>query len=306
MERDMSNVGEDLMEIAERTKEILGEECYVDVRAVYSCGIAQPGIVIMPLKGQPCMSTVVGINDMAGYGWDITEPDECARELVKMFEENMELLESCGFTKECVVWEKVKGLLYPVLMPLKGNGEILSELVYRKELDFAVAYMVRVKPDEERPWMLVKITKSMFDLWSISKKELHGIAMENLRKEGLAVVEHKRLADSGYVISPEDAAPKGELETGKIYVLSNSTMYYGAAAILDMELLKMLSGGGELYILPIDIHSVLVIKDDKVQEPYCNEAVSMWSGPDSGDTAKFTDHAYCYDGEKNELHGCYG
>ena len=68
MEGYMSNVGEDLMEIAERTKEILGEDCFVDVRAVYSCGIAQPGIFIMPLKDSRACQRLWGLTT-----WGITD-----------------------------------------------------------------------------------------------------------------------------------------------------------------------------------------------------------------------------------------
>ncbi len=296
-----------LNRIAEKIEDILKEECYVDVRQVFSCGITQPGIFMMPLKGLPNMAAVVGIIDMEDYGWDITDPDECAERLVQMYAENMELLEAYGFTRERVIWEKVKDFIYPVLMPFKKNAEILSGLVYRKELDFAVAYMVRVKPNEETPWMLVRITESMFNLWEISGEQLHNTAMENLRREGYFVADYNRMMENPNVVSPEEAAPKGSLEMRKLYILTNRTMYYGEAVILDLELLKMLSGGGNLYILPVEMHGVMVLKDDgKIRECHYNEIVRIMGCSGNEGEARFANHAYCYDGEKNELRECYG
>ncbi len=307
MEEYMNNVGEYLVRIAEKTREILEDGCFVDVRAVYSCGVTQPGILVVPPKGQACMWTVVGINDMAEHGWDITDTDGCAEELVKMFAENKRLLEAHGFMEERVVWEKVEKLIYPYLSHQGEKGELFLETVYKWVLDFAVAYMIRFRPDEESPWVFVKITESMFNLWNISRGKLHDMAMKNLRREGFAVAEYEKLMDRTCVINPEDAAPKGELETGKMYVLTNVPMYYGAAAILDMRLLGMLSGGGKLYILPANVHSVMVVKDDeRIQERYCNEVVHVWSITDDEGDVRFTDHAYCYDGRKNKLRKCFG
>lgn len=295
-----------LNRIAEKIEDILKEECYVDVREVFSCGITQRGIFMMPLKGLPNMASVVGIIDMENYGWDITNTDECAEGLVQMYSENMELLEAYGFTRERVIWEKVKDFIYPVLMPLKKNAEILLGLVYRKELDFAVTYMVRVKPDEETPWMLVSITESMFNLWEISEEELHNTAMENMRREGYCVADYIRMMENPNAVSPEDAEPKGSLEMRRLYILTNRTMYYGEAVILDLELLKMLSGGGNLYILPMETNSVMVLRDDgKIRERHYNEIVRIMGCSDNEDGARFADHAYCYDGEKNELRECY-
>ncbi len=306
MEQNRDRAEEYLVRIAEKVREMLGVDCFVKAMEVSSCGIIQPGIFIMPPKGLPSVSTVVGIIDMNNYGWDLTDPDGCAEKLVRMYAENKELLESHGFTEECVVWEKVKKLIYPFLTYQEECGEPFF-MVHKCVLDFAVAYMVRFKPDQKTPWVIVKITESMFGLWSISREELHDTAMENLRREGFAAADYTELMNGTCEISPEDAAPEGELETGKMYVLTNVPMYYGAAAILDMKLLEMLSGGRNLYILPMNVHSVVVIKDDgMIRERYCNDVVQMFDNSCDEDAVRFTNHAYCYDGVKKELRRCRG
>ena len=169
-----------------------------------------------------------------------------------------------------------------------------------------MAYMVRVKPDEETPWMLVRITESMFNLWEISGEQLHNTAMENLRREGYFAADYNRFMENPNAVSPEDAEPKGSLEMRKLYILTNRTMYYGEAVILDMELLKMLSGGGNLYILPMETHGVMVLKDDgKIRERHYNEIVRIMGCAGNEGEARFADHAYCYDGGKNELRECF-
>lgn len=294
-----------LAAIGEMLQEIMGETCLVTVETVSSNGIWQMGIRVMPIEGLPGMSMVVGIKDMADYGWDIEDAESCAEGIVQMYAENKELLKSHGFTKELVKWEMVKSFIYPLLLSVKDNEESFRKLVHERVLDFVVAYTIRMATDGKEPWVTVRVTESIFGLWDIEKDALYRTAMNNLRNDGFVALDQDAMIHSMYMENMDDVAPADELKTGEKYILTNRYMHYGAAAILDKALLKKLSGGGKLYILPIDVHSVIVIKDDgRIQEKYCNGAVRMMKTPGNGESIRFSDHAYCYEGEKNELRVC--
>ena len=208
------------------------------------------------------MSTVVGIKDMERFGWDIKDTESCAEGIVRLYAENKEMLETHGFTKELVRWEEVKGLVYPLLLSVKGNEEILPALVHERVLDFAVIYMIRIEPSKDGQWVIVKVTESIFRLWNIEKGTLHQTAMENLRGDGLIVMGYIDLFRGMITGNLDKAVLVDELKKGKRYVLTNRHVYYGASAILDQELLGRMAKGGKLYIMPIDVHSVIIVKDE--------------------------------------------
>lgn len=134
MEQNRDRAEEYLVRIAEKVREMLGVDCFVKVMEVSSCGIIQPGIFIMPPKGLPSVSTVVGIIDMNNYGWDLTDPDGCAKKLVRMYAENKELLESHGFTenesKDSIYVESLFNLINGISLFITVKKYSLYFLIY--------------------------------------------------------------------------------------------------------------------------------------------------------------------------------
>lgn len=172
----------------------------------------------------------------------------------KFNKENMELqqcmeqvcqlreLEECNsdlneFIHKLTNWEEIKEQIYPVLVATEKNETLLKSLAVTQFLDLSVVY--RICGDSEHDGQYsVKINKSMLKEYGITLEQLHEQEIENQEREGYQFSTIETILKEMFY-SMETVPKEWEtLECPEMIILSNKTKYYGAAGVLNKELIR--------------------------------------------------------------------
>lgn len=223
--------------------------------------------------------------------------------IVMVCEEHREI----GCVKELLqrmtCWEQIKGDIYPVLLSTKENQEMLERVVSMPVLDLSVVYIVRDKIGGR--CVGIKIDRRILEIYGINAKQLHERAMENLMNDGYQFRDICRfVVEQGY---PEQDKPDlAEAEKAeKAYILTNAAKFYGAAGILDRNLVRKFADGKNFFILPSSINeTVFVPAGDGSGMDFYNGMVKIVNEMDVDEEERLTDHAYYYDGTLDEIRMC--
>lgn len=230
---------------------------------------------------------------------------KCVLKVCKLREDNECTEELQAFAKHLIRWEAVKDIVYPVLISLEQNQELLQRLVYTQVLDLAIIYVMRIKlPD--MGCGTIKISRELLDAYGIDKEQLHETSMLNLKKDGYEFRSMNSIMEKLHCLKPEkNDGIWDEIEKREIYVLSNQDVAYGAAGILNKELIKEFAEGRNFYVIPSSLHETIFMKADSWIDPKeldkmiveINELVL-----DKQDV--LADHCYYYDGKADEIRMC--
>lgn len=154
------------------------------------------------------------------------------------------------FTKKLKDWKFAQKHVYPVLLSVKENEELLENLVFTPILDLAVTYVFRIKCDEGMNTCM-RLDYKQMENYGIDKEELHRQALCNMEHDGY------RFQNISEILREMDPISQGEeVADDKVpmYVLTNQAKSYGAAGLLDKKLLREFAGGRSFYILPSSVH----------------------------------------------------
>ena len=202
-------------------------------------------------------------------------------------------------------WETVKEYLYPVLLPLKTAQKMDSTTarVYRKWLDIAIAYAVRMVDETNKLVDHINVRQSLLIMWGVDEETLYQQAMKNLYKEQYEV---KKLWDVLMELSKKTSElPEIECPADvDILILSNSYLSYGAAGMLLKEKMKQISaemGGKDLYILPSSVHEILLLVENKELKEYINETIQEINNTQVEEKDRLANHVYLYNHETGEI-----
>lgn len=229
--------------------------------------------------------------------------EECAREVCRIREENECPEDIRKFAGRLMEWEFVKDKIYPILLSAEDNRELLQKLVSTPFLDLSIAYIIR--GDKRK---CVKINRAMLDSYGIDRRELHGKAMENMKKDGYRFRDMEDLLkdmirESG--LSEDVFSLSGEVQHGKMYVLTNSVKMYGAAGILDKKLIREFAAGRNFFILPSAIHeTIFVPTDGTFSSRELDKMVSEINETQVEKEERLTDYCYYYDAGEDEIRIC--
>lgn len=205
------------------------------------------------------------------------------------------------FARKIVDWEFVKENVYPILISTKENEQILKHLVSMRFLDLSICYIIRNNLEEECG-SSAKITTTMLECYGVNKDQLHNQALENITKDGYEFLNMmKFIKNLPYQILREE-----EIEEGMdMYVLSNACQLYGAAGILNKQLLKSFAQGQDFFILPSSVHECIFVPAlDKDARREFDGMVSQINAEVVSVEERLSDHCYYYDGKKNEIRIC--
>ena len=87
-----------------------------------------------------------------------------------------------------------------------------------------------------------------------------------------------------------------------MYVLINSLRIYGAAGILDKELIKSFTKGRDYYILPSSIHETIFVPADSISSAGDLDRMVREINREQVDPEeRLTDHCYFYDAGADEI-----
>jgi hypothetical protein len=148
--------------------------------------------------------------------------------------------------------DKVRDHILCRIVGIKGNEEYLSNKPYTKVSDLAAMYYVDLGDGKTVP-----ITNNILEGYKITKRRLHDIALKNLTNSGLTFKSMRDvLLEMG---APEEMLP--EDNSINMYVLTNKSKVFGAAAILDKATMEGISKqvGGDFIIIPSSVHEVIIL-----------------------------------------------
>lgn len=160
------------------------------------------------------------------------------------------------FVKE---FDRCKERIVPRLINAEANAVMLADRPYTEILDLAVTYHILL--DEEGS-MSIPITNSLFESWNATVEELHQIAISNI-----ATVNPSTFRGMNEVMAEMMGMSAKELgmpEDDKMYVLTNRNKSFGAAALLDIEMMRcIIERFGAVYVLPSSVHETLIVLMDE-------------------------------------------
>ncbi|WP_155831450.1 DUF5688 family protein [Butyrivibrio sp. LC3010] len=194
-------------------------------------------------------------------------------------------------------YEACRGKVVPRLVNADMNEELLSERPHRIIEDLAVIYALDMNEG-----MSIPISEQMMGAWGMDEEKLHTDAIENLPR-----ILPAKLSSIGEVLRammPLDEFSEMRAEMFPVddtfYVLSNKRNVYGAAALLDKnmmnEIIEKLGEG--FFILPSSVHEVLIIPDKNcIQVKDLKNMVREVNATTVSEEDKLSDSIYRYSAE---------
>ena len=161
-------------------------------------------------------------------------------------------------TSDLTNLDKVKDKIFARIFNKELNSEYLKDKPYKTVEDLAVAYAVNVG-DNGDGQMTMSINNGLLEQYGISIDELDKIAMDNLAKSDIVF---KSMYDTLKEMIPEGMEEVLPPDDGTMYVLTNSSRMFGAAAILDKGTMDGIRKklNSDFVVLPSSIHEVIILK----------------------------------------------
>lgn len=264
------------------------------------CGKGYEGLQAME-KGRRAGAVIPVINLeplYEAYRSGKMQIEECIQVACDEMEYSMAEMEAMQqFVERIADWEQARRDVYPVLFPTEGNDAYLEEMAYTRMLDLAVTYAIRMDMEDGGNG-IVRITKALLAGYGVSLMELHGQAMENLKRDGY---QFRRMDD----ILKEGLGEMPGIPKIGMYVLTNAKQVYGAVGILDKESLREFAKGKDYYILPSSVHETIFVPAGDVTDGRdLSRMVLEINQQIVKEEERLSDHSYYYDAAADEVRMC--
>lgn len=230
------------------------------------------------------------------------EIGEIAKKIYQNLMEHMDDLKDVrldGFWK----WEVMKPRIYAKLINFESNTELLEDKPYRKFLDLAVVYCVKVEGFKDRGTGTVLVNDKFMGAWGQTEESLYQTAAINMRLSGEPVFESmdevlRQMMPEFQLPLPDDA-PRAMM-----YVLTNKEKIFGASELLDGNTLKEIGDrlDGDFIVLPSSLHECIIVPADGSAS--YQELADMVVGVNMEAVdieERLSDHVYLYDREEGDL-----
>ena len=189
-------------------------------------------------------------------------------------------------------YSHVKEYLRLRLVNCEKNTELLRDMPYVRWNDLAVIFYYEIGDGQAQ----IQINNRHLALWEETVETLYQDAMENMKNS--VPDELFPLSD---LIGRKASSWMGE--EPPIYVLTNSTGRYGAAAMLYTGKIRELadSTGTDLVILPSSLHEVLLVPDLEEKRQTYRETVGGVNRTVLEPEEVLSDNVYLYSREKDAV-----
>lgn len=164
-----------------------------------------------------------------------------------------------------LIWDNVKDKVLPKLINLENNKNLLETLPYSQLENLAIVYYIRLSDEATVP-----VTLNLIKEMGITESTLHEYALKNLSatvslKSMIDTIMEMMVADYNN-LSPEEKEsvkedfPMPSEEDKVMYVLTNNSKVFGAAAMLDTDTMdNIFNKFGNFFILPSSLHELIVV-----------------------------------------------
>jgi len=205
--------------------------------------------------------------------------------------------------QEFLDFECAKNHIAYKLVNYEKNKELLKKIPHRKFLDMAIVYYYLLDTGAgEMENATILIYNNHLENWGVSAEELDRIAAENtplLLKEDL-----RNILEVLEGLLHQERMDEEEDGDYGMYVLSNRSKIFGAAAILYSDVLKSFASkvDSDLYIIPSSVHEVILVpkKSGMSWEPLL-QMVKEVNATQVEDVEILADNLYYYSREKDEV-----
>lgn len=187
------------------------------------------------------------------------------------------------FLEKLQNFDEVKDIVFPVLLNRKKNAACIAKnkrvhVPCTFDPDLVICFYITPKnplDDNSEAFGNAFINASLLEKWNVSVGTLYPIALKNLAKN----VTSENMMDLAIRLCPwmdEDMA--AAVDEFPMYVVTNNAQRYGAAAVLDRELMSGICqklGVDRLCIFPSSIHEMIVAPAYGTELPDTEELYSM-------------------------------
>ena len=203
-----------------------------------------------------------------------------------------------SFESESITdYEKVKKKIVYSLVNKEANKDLLKEVPYEAYLDMAIVFYVLLEVNTYgMASMLIK--DEHLAMWNVTAEEICRRAHENTGK--LLPYELKTMKAVIQELTDTESEDKEDV----MYVLSNRSRSYGAAAILYKGRLEEIGEYLEedYYVLPSSVHEVIIIPQSAAPgQEELSDLVTEINTTQVDAEEVLSNHAYYYDRKKKKL-----
>lgn len=196
-----------------------------------------------------------------------------------------------------ISYDDAKGMLFPELIPQKGNEAVLAEHPHEKVEDMAVVFRLDLQ-SKDGVMMSARVNQAMLNAFGVSAEQLKQDALEN------APITHpatfRSMEEVLSAIMGGMPMPEPEEGAARLYVASTESMYRGAGVLAYPGFLQEASEkiGGNFFVLPSSIHELLFLKDngDMTRQELAGIVRSV-NASEVSPQEQLSDNVYHYDGK---------
>ena len=198
-------------------------------------------------------------------------------------------------------WKEAKSLILPCLVSAEWKSimDKNEQLAYSSFLDFSVCYYMRLEDRDGNKKNIAWVSRAALENWNIPMHTLKMQAIENMDKDGYFIQPIQRFLstlDEGFSSENAGIIP--------LYLLTNQTSFFGAAGILNTDLLAEFAEkiGQNLYIIPSSVHELLLLPDDgQINIEYFNLMIDEVNRSLVEPQNILSNHAYYYNRITDEI-----
>ncbi len=286
-------------EVTARLTDFYGHDAEVSIREVRkNNGVILDGVnIVFQNQDESRIVPVIYLNSFfTAFSEGVQDIEEIVGEIVDLRDKHA--TPEFGYDQICSLnnWDSVKEMIYPMLLSSKSNEELLKTCINRPFLDLSIIYTIRLQMDGPSIGT-VKITRDLFSSFGISEQELHDQAIKNMEQEQYELKDITEILAS---LMPESMEGDECVKGGQMLVLTNKSRQYGAAGILDREILRQF--GKDAYILPSSIHeTILVPAEEGMNEEDLDRMVKEVNSTQVEEQEVLSDHVYYFSFESDEI-----
>ena len=264
-------------------------------------GVKYTGLVIR--TGNSCISPTIYIDrfvdEIENGDAGVSEVAEKIIEIAKEhqgteFEANLEIIRDKELFLQHVEYRVVNASM---------NEELLDKAPHKEFCDLAVLYIV-VLAKESDSSATVTVTNDLIASLDITTEELEEAAQANRNPEDYTASSLTELIKSMNLmsISDEDIEAMSGSEI-PMFVITNKHKNYGAAAILDAEVMANASKimGGDFFILPSSVHELIIIPSDGHGSPSELRGMVQSVNTTLAPNEVLSNEVYLYDSVQNKV-----
>lgn len=193
-------------------------------------------------------------------------------------------------------WDKTKTHVFAKLINAQMNKELLEDVPHRILMDLAEVFYVKVYGNQMEGVGTIPIRNEHKTFWKVDETILHKTALANMAADQ---TEFTNMTNLVKLTLSEELDP----EASSMYVLSNSSGLFGAAEILDENILCDIAEQLEddIIILPSSVHEVIVIPAKARQYEGLAGMVKEINATCLSPDEVLSDHVYRYDRSTGDI-----